>query len=250
MADVGRDDRDFLHSFIVVYKMPRSGEALDQFAMRFQVPQPPNLSTQIANFGPSFAVIGSTDPKVLEGFLTEEPNFLDVWMLKQAIDRARSVCVVEIPQLNKRGSGVLIDKNLILTSFHVISNSDDANIGNIRSNLQAAYVRFGAYQREDAAAARGQTVKLYYQQPIVSFSSVKNMDFALLRVDDTIDDLKDIAPAPFDTRVPEIGSAVNILQHPKGGAMKLVLSSNGVSGSNITTGRIQYVTRTQRIALF
>lgn len=240
----GYDDVALLTSLTAVYGLANSPRDIAELRARYLIPQPPDSVARPGEFGPPIHPIGSTDPKTLQGFLTRNPDFLDVWLLKQAIERARSVCLIEVPRIGKKGSGVLIDKDLILTNFHVISKTEDAALSSLEMNVADAFLRFGAF-RSEGAAAEGQIVGLARKDPVVAFSPVNSQDFALLRVDGAIAKLSDVAPALFATRIPAVGTAIHILQHPQGGSMKLALSSNGVTGTDLANGLIQYVTHTE-----
>lgn len=241
--DAGDEDQAFLCSIIVVLKLDGSNNRFRDLALRFQVPQPPDRVASPVEFGPPITPFGTTDSKTLQGLLVREPDFLDVWLLQQAVERARSVCLIEVPRMGKKGSGVLIQADLILTNFHVISSSDDVALATLQENLTGALVRFGAY-RSEGTVAEGQVVALDDDEPILVFSPTKGQDFVLLRAKG-IETLANVAPTPFVSRVPAKGSAIHILQHPLGGAMKLALSSNGVAGVDLEKGLVQYVTRTE-----
>lgn len=67
-------------------------------------------------------------------------------------------------------------------------------------------------------------------------------DFALLRTSNDIIGAKDVRSFSELGPVPARKDALNVLQHPEGGPMKLALSSNGVTWVNAVTGIIQYLT--------
>ena len=62
------------------------------------------------------------DVVTLQSWLAPEPDFLDVSMLRLALDRARSVCRLEIGGV-PRGTGVLVGERLVLTNYHVIGGT-------------------------------------------------------------------------------------------------------------------------------
>jgi V8-like Glu-specific endopeptidase len=174
----------------------------------------------------------------LQGWFQPEPDLLDVGFLIQAIRKATSICRVEIGNVF-RGTGFLIDPDLVLTNYHVLGMTD----GEVVSSASQTVLRFGVFTSPEGKPDAGQRVKLHPDKPLVAFSSEKVHDFALLRVSDQIYGLKDIAPASFTTNQPGSHSGLNILQHPEGETMKLAISSNGVTGVYEDTGYLQYVSR-------
>jgi hypothetical protein len=175
----------------------------------------------------------------LEGWLRPQTNFLDVGFLRKAIDCARSVCRVEVGATRGTGTGVLVSRDLILTNHHVLGRRSD----DLRTNATTTVLRFGAYTNSELAPAEGQKIALSGVDPVVFASPVDKHDFVLLRASEEITMAKDVRPATIVTGTPEMGSAMHILQHPKGGAMKLAVSDDGVTWVHPESGKVQYVTR-------
>jgi endonuclease G, mitochondrial len=234
-ADSGLEQAAVLAALFVAYELAPAAE-LDVIAQRYQAPR---LAAGGGDHGPSICWRGAGDVE-LQGWLRPEPDLLDVGFLKRAIERAASVCRVEVGLSGEQGSGVLIDADIVLTNFHVLGADEAA----VRTAAPSTKLRFGAFTMKGGDEAAGQVVSLSPDAPLIACSSDAALDFALLRAGPAIRALTDIVPAPFSLKNPVARAAVNILQHPGGKAMMLALSANGVTGAYSDTGRLQYVSRT------
>jgi endonuclease G len=235
----GLDTASTIAALMVAYKLIRDPALLDRVAMRYQIPRPA-ASEQAAEYGPDIDWRGPSDPVELQSWFRPEPDLLDVGFLIRAINKATSVCRVEVQTTGAQGTGFLIDSNLVLTNYHVLGRTDEEVAGNAHHTI----LQFGVFTSDSGEESKGQQVKLSADKPVVALSSDKAHDFALLQISDKIHDLKDIAPVTITMSHPASHSGLNILQHPKGGAMKLAVSCNGVTGVYEDTGYVQYVSRT------
>lgn len=238
LGSSGLDTASTIAAIMVAYKLIRDPALLEGVAMRYQIPQVASIAEVIGS-GPEVVWRGPSDPVELEGWFRPEPDLLDVGFLIRAINKAASICRVEIQKVF-RGTAFLIDPNLVLTNYHVLGMTDEEVV----SATSQTVLRFGVFTSPAGTASVGHEVKLHADKPLVAFSSEKVHDFALLRASDQIYGLKDIAPSTFTTNQPGLRSGLNILQHPEGSTMKLAISSNGVTGIYEDTGHIQYVSRT------
>lgn len=239
LSQSGVEKATTLAAIIASYRLvPR--DKLDALRVQFQIPQSLGKTKPAAPIGPEFNWIGPADEVTLQGWLYAEAEFLEVALLQNAVNRARSVCRVEVPAIHERGTGVLIDDDLVLTNYHVLTSRPDDLLANAHDTI----LRFGAFTAEKpgtSSAATGQEIKLNAAAPVVEASPVGEYDFVLLRTDGS--KAKDIVPAPFISQLPAANSAMHILQHPQGGPMMLALSKNGVTTVDAGNGKIQYVTR-------
>jgi endonuclease G len=240
VEELGVDDATLLASMINAYGLVRSTDALRELRARFQIPQYPsrNRGATHTSVGPHFKLIEAREDVELQRWLKPAPDFLDVGMLQMAVRRARSVCRVEVEQTHSRGTGVLIDRDLVLTNFHVLADT----LSDLNTNAASTVLRFGAFTAA-ASAEAGQQVGLDQQNPLVACSQTSEFDFVLLRVDSMIATFEAIAPVTFTLRRPKARSSLHILQHPDGGEMKLALSNNGVIAVDRFSGKVQYVTK-------
>jgi Trypsin-like peptidase domain len=115
----------------------------------------------------------------------------------------------------------------VLTNYHVMGGDLGARRAALEENAPATVLRFGAFTNSDASAESGQTVTLHPNKPIVDADP--QFDFALLRTSNDIAGAKDVRSFSELGPVPARAHALNVLQHPEGGPMKLALSSNGVT---------------------
>jgi V8-like Glu-specific endopeptidase len=237
----GAEDAAMLAAIVVYYRLVPQ-DKLDALRIKFQIPRPlaETERSPSAAHGPQFDWNGPTEELKLESFLYPAvPEFLEVSLLESALDRARSVCRVEVSSTGEVGTGVLISGDLVLTNYHVLTTRPDDLLTNAKSTI----LRFGAFRAQEpgSTVADGQVVKLDASEPVVEASPVSEYDFVLLRTDGS--KAQDIIPAPFVSLLPVPDSAIHILQHPQAGPMMLALSKNGVTNVNAGSGKIQYVTR-------
>ncbi|MEB3149292.1 MAG: trypsin-like peptidase domain-containing protein [Sphaerospermopsis sp.] len=174
-----------------------------------------------------------------ESLLKDEPNWYDVNFLQQAMESSLSVCKVEIPKHKITATGVLIDKRLVLTNYHVLHPPQQPNI---TINPQEIILRFGYF---DDIANKGKAFRLDQGNPILSSSPTSILDYVLLQVDESILQTKDIKPVNWNSHnILVQGSSINLLQHPGGETLKVCLSPDAITAVNERKGLVQYVSRT------
>jgi V8-like Glu-specific endopeptidase len=207
---------------------------LDDLANHYQIPLITDFGDKATDIGPAIEW-RCPDDVDLHGFFQPKPDMMEVNFLKLAVERAASVCKIEIPHLNRTGTGFLIAPNLVLTNYHVLGLNDDE----VKNNAAHVVLRFGYITEES-----NQTFNLVAKQPILSQSPVENgLDYVLLQVDNNLTKMSGIQPAPYELSQPTKGMGVHILQHPQGSTMKLAINDNGITGIYQSDGLIQYVTR-------
>jgi V8-like Glu-specific endopeptidase len=230
------DDARTLVAILVGYQLILDKAILQSIAARYMVPLP-SAAEAAVSYGPPIAWLGPASDVELQSFFRPEPAWLDVGFLKRAMQCASSVCRIEIGR--KSGTGFLIADTLVLTNFHVLKETAGEDL---QANAKKAVLRFGAFSLAGSnGGENGQVFKLA-EDSIVAQSPIPELDFALLKVELKIQAEPSIHPAPLDPDVPASNSPLNILHHPEGGAMKLSLSGNGVTGVYQDRGIIQYVT--------
>lgn len=234
--DVGLDSASVIVALIEVYQLCVDPALRANLRARYRIPEFAEAGVTV-DVGPEIEWRGPTDVVELQGWLRPEPPLLDVGFLAKGIQRAASVCRVELPATGRQGTGVLIGPDIVLTNHHVMK-WDAAE--DIVANAHDTVLRFGCIAGEAGKESEGQTFGLAAVQPILESS--KELDYALLKVEDPIRAATDIKLAPVASRRPTKGSGINILQHPEGNSLKLAISSNGVTGVYGNDGIIQYVT--------
>jgi V8-like Glu-specific endopeptidase len=240
LNQVGASIADELLSIIEASHLIRDEVLLDTLHRQFLVPRPLAVSVQEST-GPDINWRGPTTPAENQAWLRPEPDFLDVGLLKRAIDRARGVCLIEVGLTRKTGTGVLIDDDLLLTNHHVLCPDSTVDL---KESAHTSIVRFGVFSPTVDPSDASCSVTLDANNPVVAASSSTELDFALLRLTPSIRTIKSVGRVPFSAEIPAVRSGLNILQHPEGLEMKLALSSNAVTATLNDAGLIQYVTRT------
>ncbi|MEH2258981.1 trypsin-like peptidase domain-containing protein [Nostoc sp.] len=192
------------------------------------------------------------DEQILEAIINSADNFLDIYMLPSAFYCAQAVARIEIPEGIPKGTGFLIGPDLLLTNQHVLKE---------QSYLEEAVARFGYMANaSDIAPLTGKVVPI--RQDFYFASPAKELDYALVRLQDkpiettaTVDELRKKSIADLASIGKHRGylllqprrfieySRVNIIQHPKGGPLKVVMTQNYVV--HTTNSRVQYVADTE-----
>ena len=201
-----------------------------QFIQSFGVGLAPTIPSARIEVGPSFEWQGSMEELELQKLCPPQPELWNVAFLKSGIDQAASVCRVDgIGQV--LGTGVLLQKNLLLTNYHVISS--------IAESIERIELRFGHLSEQ----SRERQVFKLASNPILRWSAIENLDYALLKVEAAIlqaPNLRSVNWKP-QARISR-NDGISILQHPGGEVMQVALSANGVT--NVSQDRVQYVSRT------
>lgn len=239
-------DRKFVAGLIVKYTLSRDPAFLEELRTKYGIqqasseeppvnPQAPAPSRLAASAAPEFA-IGVTSETGLEAIINSEDNFLDIGLLSGAIACARAVCLVEAPQGTPLGTGFLVAPNLVLTNQHVLKN---------QQMLESVVVRFDYVRQNNGPASEGRVFAAdagFYHS-----SAEDQLDYALIRLTDSpLDTLVKPGVHPgylmLSARSVVDRERVNIIQHPGGRPMQVVLTQNYVV--NITDRRLQYVADT------
>jgi Effector-associated domain 8 len=112
---LGFDDAGSVAALIVGYGLFLDPKLLNPIASKFQVPRMGAAAGAGVQMGPDIKWCGPDSDIELQSWLREEPNLLDVGFLMDAVKSSRSVCRVEVGAGGQRGTGVLIDKDLVLS---------------------------------------------------------------------------------------------------------------------------------------
>ncbi len=147
------------------------------------------------DIGPAIEWQGPTEELQLQSLFKAEPDFWDVSFFKRAIERAASVCRLEIPSQKIQGTGVLIADRLVLTNYHVLKLDENSDM---QTNALNAVLRFGYFTSDSGNQTEGHVFKLDRQNPILHFSPTEKLDYVLLQVESGILQAKDIQPARWD----------------------------------------------------
>ncbi len=193
------------------------------------------------------------DEAVLEEIIHSEDNFLDINFLYGAIYAAQAVCLIEIPEGEPVGTGFLVNHDVLLTNQHVVKN---------KNYLEQAVARFEYLKDASEVRSGGRVIKIH--PDLYESSPQAELDYALVRLAESpLYSLSADLPAEGMTIMQFVASKkhrgylslhdrfirsherVNIVQHPNGEAMKVVLTQNYVV-SDMTETRVQYVADTMK----
>ncbi|MDF5733494.1 MAG: effector-associated domain EAD1-containing protein [Rhizonema sp. PD38] len=196
-----------------------------------------------------------------ERIIRETNSFLDVdtWLGKLSKIQAQ-VCRIEFPKGTAQGTGFLIAPNVVITNFHVMEDviNKKINYGNVV--LRFDYKKL----RDGTASSEGTEYHLendwlidespYLQDTENRLPTLDELDYTLLRVDGE----------PGNSTVGEKGSPVrgwielptkpyefssntplSILQHPKGGPLKLAFDTDAIISVNENYTIVRYKTNTE-----
>ncbi|MGG6242149.1 trypsin-like serine peptidase [Nodosilinea sp. AN01ver1] len=237
---VGEEKAQALAIRIVYYRLYRDEQLLSELAQYYRIPQPIlAIDTTASDKGPDFVWYGPQDEVELQSFLQSEPSgFVDMGLMIRATEHRNSICRIEIPTPSGLcyGTGFLVRPSLVLTSYHVIADSDS---NDVHANAQKATLCF-----DYITGSKGQEFKLDAEQPVLEKSPIDLLDYALLKVEDRIKDFDQATTVPYELSPPVKKTGLHILQHPEGKVLQLGFSENGITGVYQDKHRIQYVTRT------
>ena len=242
--ELGFDKASIIAAVIVRYKLIRDDQLLNELIVKYQVPLQLNESSVHQNYGPEFDWQEPTEELQLQSWFNAEPEFFDVGFLMRGIKQAVSVCRIETLAGRALGTGFLIDKNLLLTNYHVLQD-ENSSPENISSNAENILLRFGYFTAGTGKVTDGQTFYLDKTKPVVQYSTTEKLDYALLRVEEKIRKASEVQKAECDfERSLSKGMGLTILQHPEGESMKLAVSRDGVTSILQERGLVQYATKT------
>lgn len=242
LPNLGLETVGTIVSLILHYRLYRDGAVLKELPIQYDLE---SLTTPI---GPQFAWYGSKDEKELQAlWRSHRVTTLDVAFLQRGIEQASGVCRIEMidpatGNSHPLGTGFLIQKNQLLTNYHVIAPEPDSDP---TAYLSKIVLRFGYVTSSDGKAMQGQTFRLA-DNPLRSFSPIDRLDYALLEVESSILSNQEIRPVNiYAKHQPVKGMGINLLHHSNGETMKLALGTNGVAGLDESKGTIQYYSETE-----
>lgn len=243
LQDLGLEQQNTIVALILAYDLYRDDALVASLAARYQapLPVPPSAGTGQPRTALGFELREPLDEVELQSLFRREPDLLDVGFLSQAIERAASICRVEADGGEALGTGFLVGRQAVLTNCHVLDCAPGQDSEQKSANL---VLRFRSVTAPDGKESDGQAFRADPLQPLLRTSPVGALDYALIRVEERITRTADVTLVGYaDQRLLAKGTALNILGHPLGGAMKLALSGNGVVGVYPDVGLVQYATR-------
>ena len=260
-GDMPNADRILVAGLIVRYALVSDPVYLERLRSQYRVEtstirEPGSTLTLpqsgVADSDPSFTAALS-DENALEAIIDSEDNFLDINFLYGAIYCSHAVCLIESPVGVPRGTAFLINHDVLLTNYHVIRNS---------GYLEEGVARFGYRLDYSGARTNGKIVKL---DPGFYFSSpAEELDYAMVRLVEAPLAHMVAGSGLEELSVPELvmkgvhrgyltlvdsyirkHDRVNIIQHPDGDPLKVVMTRNFVD-DDMAESRVRYVADTMK----
>ncbi|MBZ5505829.1 MAG: serine protease [Acidobacteriia bacterium] len=258
LGDVGNDDKRSVAELIVRYSLIADEPYLASLKVLYKITAQPVCHPKQEGAGrgsPKFAESPTIDTQLadeagLERVINSEDNFLDIHLLTGALYCARAVGRVEVPEGSAVGTGFLVGPDLLLTNHHVLPKQE---------HLEDGVVRFGYYNDASGVPMAGKVVKMKID--FFFTSPAHKLDYSLVRLQEA--PLREIT-AQGDligksiAELAQIGKhrgyldlvsseppklhRVNILQHPKGDPLKVVMTQNYVD--LCAEDRLRYVADT------
>jgi endonuclease G len=158
------------------------------------------------------------EDKVLEKILGDKSNLVKISWLEKALEVAKSVCRVVLPNGEGTGTGFLIAGDYLMTNNHVLPNQQTA---------ADAYVEFN-FETDPTGNSR---TRYKYTLDPTSFITNKDLDFTRVKINQASNPTPlnnwgylDLAP----DATPVMSDPVNIIQHPNGDDKQIALTSNEV----------------------
>ena len=238
-------DPHYLHELRTQYDIRESGErepSPEKSFVPLQIPPQPDFKVAIKD----------KEFEGLERVIDDESNFLDIYSLLGAIHNAQAVCRIEVPMGAVKGTGFLVGPDVLLTNQHVLRDKNE---------VKDAVARFDYMLDASGVSSAGRVFK--FQTDFYFSSPSEELDYALARLEDQ--PLKDKVAADAELqqlsmwemirrgkhrgylilapRFLEARNRVNIIQHPDGNPLKVVMTHNYVV-ENMNDLRVQYVADT------
>lgn len=210
-----------------------------QFVLNPQTADEIEFPFDLPKFDPAFK-----DDIQLESFLPRQMSCeADVGKLRRGLQLADAVCKISFTDREPTGTGVLIDPDLVLTNYHVLSRQP-VDLAILTERASSIQFEFGFVSEEmDVPVTPECFTVAETPQAIVACSPPTSLDYVLLRVESKIAQSRyqPVAIKPTMTALKKQDS-LNLLQHPAGNVMQISLSNSGVVQTNHS--RVWYVNRT------
>jgi len=260
-GDLPVADQAFAAGLIVRYSLVSDPVYVDRLRARYKTdvaavrpPEaPPDLPRPGAATTEPELKAALADEQALEAIINSEDNFLDINFLYGAIYCSHAVCLIENPVGVPQGTGFLVNHDLLLTNHHVLRSVE---------YLEGAVARFDFLFDYSGARTNGRVIPL--DQGFYHTSPAEKLDYALVRLVEPPLAGMSAGDGLAELTVPQLVSAgrhrgyltlldsfikkhdrVNILQHPDGDPLKVVMTQNYVD-DDMTPTRVRYVADTMK----
>ena len=126
---------------------------------------------------------GPSEDLELQSWLRTDPTWWDVGFLKRGLERASSVCRIEVPARDTTGTGVLIGDRLVLTNYHLFGDTGDEDREQLNAAAKTARLEFGCLTGANGQATNSAIASVDPQDLILKSSPIQQLDFVLIRLD-------------------------------------------------------------------
>lgn len=210
---------NLISSLVGIERQKEISNMLQRYSMMVPVATSPAATLATSGFAPN----------LLSEKIIGQNTLRPIAFLAQGLRAARAVALLSI-KMNQDawvGTGFLVGRDILLTNNHVIGSADEATATTIFFNYE-----------EDEFGRMATSTKFKIAELLTTDSE---LDYSLLRVDgfpgDTFGWLNLQQGSPIN-----VGSRVNIIQHPGGQPKQISLQHNLVE--YVDTKVVQYVTST------
>jgi V8-like Glu-specific endopeptidase len=259
LSDLPPSDARILAQAIVKYSLINDEQFVNELRAKFGITgspvRPPKPGAPVSGAAP--VAEPAFNPELIDQFgletiINSEDNFLDIGLLTGALYCAQAACRIEGSDGKALGTGVLIGPDLVLTNQHVLPNKD---------HLEGAVARFD-YKLIVGTGVADQGRPFAFKTDFFESSPSEQLDYALAKLTAApLEQMKpegDLAAAPMTelvkggkhrgylppvSRFLKAGDRVNIIQHPDGNPLKVVMTQNYVA-TDMRQSRLQYVADT------
>lgn len=234
------EGKSFLANLIDHYQLITNLDYLVQLRQKYALLRRPpsgsllDLGWQIKQ--PDFVWQGPTSPRELEAIWSKKAPFLDAVFLEKGAKVARSVCRVEVEDVNETGygTGFLIAPNLVLTNDHVVPTDEKA---------KSTQVRFGYRIDRSGQLQQGE---IYQVKQALRRSPIEELDYVVLELEDSPGAKDEIGYLKRVAATLKKNQSAYIIQHPNAEPQKVVLQENWITYVAHDQRRVQYLTNTKR----
>ena len=231
----GKDEIQLLAQRVEGIRRQTKQAVLEQVERSVTLQPPPEVRV-----GPKFEWHGPIDELDYHSFFsrTRSMSVPAQWVSEVVKKLCPAVCLIRLPSRDRRATGFLIGKDLLLTNYHVVGGElDDEDVASNVADMRLTFELSPDPQREFRMAGLDSALPL---------SKVKEHDFALLRMGENIQSALQISLIVYDGQaVPERRKGIYILQHPQGGPLRVAGDADGVTGVYPDSGVVQYVSQAE-----
>lgn len=159
---------------------------------------------------------------LMERVIGETRDFLSVEFLERGlmVNRCVGRVVTDLGSGRRSfGTGFMVSPRLLLTNWHVLKTKDTAAVSTVEFDYQLDFM------------GNARTPQRFRLEPAVFYLSQRELDFALVAVEETSSQNKKVRDLGWCRLIPTegkaiLGNPVNIIQHPLGEMKQVIIREN------------------------